>query len=440
MAYVKELKPHELQLWRDKRPLLGQLDIELTERCNNVCLHCLINRPEHDEDARSREMDTSFVKDLLRQAAGLGCLAVRFTGGEPLLREDFTELYLCARRLGMRVILFTNARLITDELADLMVRVPPGRWVEVSVYGMRAESYDAAAGARGSFMEFRRGMERLRARGISFVVKGAILPPNKGEWGEFKEWAAAIPSMDNLPGESMNFDLRARRDDPAKNKRIRKLRLSPEETVGMLAQNPHYLSEMRQFCVKFMGPPGDRLFHCGAGHGICVDAYGQAQMCMSLRHPDTVFDLRVTRQNEPTPAIPPNATPPAGSRQPANNFSGVSSNAAHASRALPTITSDAPASSPLHDALTKFFPRLRETRATNPEYLRRCARCFLKGLCEQCPGKSWMEHGTLDTPVEYLCAVAHAQARYLGLLKDSENSWDVGNGKERVARFAQIRL
>jgi len=92
--------------------------------------------------------------------------------------------------------------------------------------------------------------------------------------------------------------------------------------------------------------------------------------------------------------------------------------------------------SPLHYALTEFFPRLRETRATNPEYLRRCARCFLKGLCEQCPGKSWMEHGTLDTPVEYLCAVAHAQARFLGLLKDGENSRDVVNGKERVARFA----
>ena len=48
-----------------------------------------------------------------------------------------------------------------------------------------------------------------------------------------------------------------------------------------------------------------------------------------------------------------------------------------------------------------------------------------------------MEHGTLDTPVEYLCAVAHAQARFLGLLNDNENSWDVENGKERVGRFAE---
>ena len=28
-----------------KGPLLGHLDIELTERCNNACMHCYINLP-----------------------------------------------------------------------------------------------------------------------------------------------------------------------------------------------------------------------------------------------------------------------------------------------------------------------------------------------------------------------------------------------------------
>ena len=48
------------------------------------------------------------------------------------------------------------------------------------------------------------------------------------------------------------------------------------------------------------------------------------------------------------------------------------------------------------------------------------ARCFLKGFCEQCPAKSWAESGTLDTPVEYLCEVAHTKARYLGCLDENE--------------------
>ena len=136
MTYVKKLKPHEFRIWHGKRPLLGQLDIELTERCNNNCIHCCINLPEDDAEALSREMSTDFVKDVITQAADLGCLTVRFTGGEPLLREDLAELYEFTRRLGMQVILFTNARLITPELAALLAKMPPGRVVEVSVYAV----------------------------------------------------------------------------------------------------------------------------------------------------------------------------------------------------------------------------------------------------------------------------------------------------------------
>jgi hypothetical protein len=91
----------------------------------------------------------------------------------------------------------------------------------------------------------------------------------------------------------------------------------------------------------------------------------------------------------------------------------------------------------LADALAQFTA-LREIRATNPDYLRRCARCFLKGLCEQCPAKSWEENGTLDTPVEYLCEVAHAQARWLGWLGENEYGWEVRERRERIARFTLI--
>jgi len=89
----------------------------------------------------------------------------------------------------------------------------------------------------------------------------------------------------------------------------------------------------------------------------------------------------------------------------------------------------------LRDALTRFFPVLRERKATNPDYLARCARCFLKGLCEQCPAKSWAENGTLDSPVEYLCRVAHAQARDLGLLREGEKAWEVSDWRNRIERL-----
>jgi hypothetical protein len=38
----------------------------------------------------------------------------------------------------------------------------------------------------------------------------------------------------------------------------------------------------------------------------------------------------------------------------------------------------------------------------------------------------------LDTPVEYLCEVAHAEARWMGWLKDREKAWEVLDWTERV--------
>ena len=376
--------------WKDKKPLLGWLDVEITERCNNNCIHCSINLPAGDRTARDRELGTPEIKDILRQAVSLGCLCVRFTGGEPLLRGDFEDLYIFARQQGLKVLLFTNATLITPSLADLFGRMPPLEPVEITVYGMHRESYEAVTGVAGSFDTARRGIDLLLEREVPFVVKGTVLPPNRDELGEFEAWAAAVIRMDAPPSYSMLFELRERRDSQEKNRQIRALRLSPDEGLHILTRRPdEYRKGMGEFCSRFTSPPGDMLFSCGAGVGrTCLDAYGRLQACLALRHPDTTYDLR------------------AGS---------------------------------LEDAMTRFFPEVRRMRARDHDYLTRCARCFLKGLCQQCPASSWSEHGSLDTPVEYLCEVAHTQARYLGLVEEDEWAWEVQDWRKRINALIEDR-
>jgi pyruvate-formate lyase-activating enzyme len=425
--YVTRRKAGEQALWQHGTPLLGRIDIELTERCDNDCVHCCIALPEGDAEAELREMSTAEVRAVLTAAAALGALSVRFTGGEPLLRGDFPELYLCARRLGLKVMLFTNARGVTPELADLLARVPPLELVEVSVYGMSERTYEAATRRRGSYSEFRRGVELLLDRGVPFVVKGALLPGLAGEVAEFEAWAATLPAMTKPPAYSMFFDLRGRRecggsaagatpatgvpapcDLEARNETIRRVRLAPAAGVAFLARDrERYMQGMREFCTRFMRPPGDVLFSCGAGHGACVDAYGDVQPCLPMRAPETTVSLRVEAGGGGEGGTPGGPAAAPAAFDPAR----------------------------LRYALTEAFPRLRETKATDPEYLRRCAVCFLKGLCEQCPAKSWAESGTLDTPVEYLCEVAHEQARDLGLLEPGERAWEIVDWKARVERI-----
>ena len=386
-SHVVKKSLDSASLWKDKGPLLSTLVMELTERCNNDCIHCYINLPEDDRAAKQKELSTEAIKEILSEAASLGCMEIGFSGGEPLLREDFEALYLFARKLGLKVNLCTNATLITPQLANLLARIPPLRPVEITLYGMKRKSYEAVTRNPGSFEAAWRGIHLLLDKEVKVLMRSCLLPPNKDERKDFEAWASTVPGMHKPPSYNFFFDLRHRRDSQARNRLIRQLRLSPHEGQAVLTRQPQkYLSQMKRFCSKYMSPPGKQLFPCGAGvESGWVDAYGYFQPCVLLRHPDTVYDLKK------------------GS---------------------------------LKQARMNFFPEIRKQKASNPDYLARCACCFLKSLCEQCPGRSWVEHGALDVPVEYFCEIAHTQARYLGLLKAGEAAWKVNNWQERIKNFS----
>ncbi len=390
-SYAVKIRADEVSPRRGNASALDSLDMELTERCNNNCIHCYINLPAADLNAQQRELSTKEIQEILQEAASLGCLTVRFTGGEPLLRKDFEDLYIFTRKLGLRVILLTNATLITPALSKVFTRIPLLQPIEVTLYGMKRSSYESVTRVSGSFEAAWRGIHLLLEKKVPFVVKGALLPPNREETEEFESWASTIPWMDTVTSYSIFFDLRARRDSRQKNISIKKLRLSPDEAVAFFfRRREEYLKEMREFCSQFTRPSGSNIFSCGAGvRSGCVDAYGHLQLCMLLRHPDTVYDLK------------------RGS---------------------------------LKDALINFFPRIRKIQTDNHDYLTRCAHCFLQGLCEQCPARSWMEHGTLDTRVEYHCEIAHAQARALGLLDEGERAWQIDDWEERIQNFSDGKL
>jgi radical SAM protein with 4Fe4S-binding SPASM domain len=384
-AFARRIPSGRAGLWNTRRPLLGRLDIELTERCNNDCLHCSINLPAGDDVARRRESTAGDVKAILKEAASLGCLSVRFTGGEPLLREDFEDIYLAARRLGLKVRVFTNATLMTPRLAALFKKTPPLERIEISVYGMTASSEAAVTQNPCSHQASRRGIALLVENGVPFILKGAVLPSTKNELDRFEAWAGKVARAGEPPAYAMLFDLRSRRDNEAKNRRIRELRLEPAEYVRLAGRRGEsHAAELRAFVARFAGAYGDCLFPCLLDAGS-VDAYGRFQACLVLRHPDTTYDLRK------------------GS---------------------------------LRQAIVEFLPKVRNILATDPAYLERCGRCFLKPLCLQCPAKSWAEHGTLDTPVDYFCGITHAQAVSLGLLKEGEAAWTVDDWPARVGRPA----
>ena len=80
------------------KPINGQLEITL--RCNLRCVHCYVI-----EDESKEELTLPEITNILDQIHQEGCLWLCLTGGEPLLREDFLDIYTYAR-----IILFLFSR------------------------------------------------------------------------------------------------------------------------------------------------------------------------------------------------------------------------------------------------------------------------------------------------------------------------------------------
>ncbi|MFW6133184.1 MAG: radical SAM protein [Planctomycetota bacterium] len=153
-------------------PALRMLFWETTARCNLRCAHCRRSDPGADDDLTLAEARAMFA-----DAAALGRPVVVFSGGEPLLRDDWEELAAAARACGLPVALATNGTLIDDALAQ-RVAGAGFRRVAVSIDGPDAATHDALRGRRGAFDAAIAGLAALRKAGQPTQINTTVTRSN----------------------------------------------------------------------------------------------------------------------------------------------------------------------------------------------------------------------------------------------------------------------
>jgi radical SAM protein with 4Fe4S-binding SPASM domain len=362
MPAPSERKVQEFALWdklKSKRAPLS-FDLEITARCNLQCRHCYIGLPAGDP-SRSVELTRREIDGIADQAASMGVIWILLSGGEPLLRDDFPEIYLSLKRKGFLISVFTNATLIREEHIGLFRRYPP-RDIEVTVYGATPETYERVTRRPGSFAAFTDGLNRLMESGVKVRLKAMALRSN------FHELAAISAFCRARTKDYFRFDpqlhLRFDRDE-GRNGEIRGERLTPEEIVALEKADEQRFASLQKGCDSLineeLGHIGcDHLFHCGAGNGNFSVGYdGTFRLCSSLWAPETICDLRKEA---------------------------------------------------LREAWEHLVPKVRDMRSKRGDFLERCRGCSIINLCLWCPAHSWLETGELDTVIEYFCEVAHARA------------------------------
>lgn len=152
-------------------PPLGMLFWESTSRCNLSCAHC--RRLSTSSDG---ELTTAEAETLLDSLAALGSPVVVFSGGEPLLRDDWPVLAAHARRRGLPTALATNGTLLDRPLARQVAEAGFHR-VAVSLDGAEAKTHDALRG-EGNFRRALAGLECLRAAGVPVQINMTVTRGN----------------------------------------------------------------------------------------------------------------------------------------------------------------------------------------------------------------------------------------------------------------------
>jgi MoaA/NifB/PqqE/SkfB family radical SAM enzyme len=264
---------------RERLPVCGGFD--LTYRCNFRCVHCYVGHMVGQSRSKAEELTTAQAVALLAAAADAGCLMMLLSGGEPLLREDFIEIYQAAKRLGLIVTVFTNASLVTERHLDAFADSPP-HLVEVSVYGATEATYERVTGVPGAFERVRRGIEQLMDRRVPVALKTMILRENVHEVPAMEAWARDLGVRFRLdPAISPRFD----GDSSPLGQRV-----EPETAVALELSTETRRAEVAGFVERQRGAaecetlPSTHLYRCGAGiASFHLDPLGYLHPCLMAR-------------------------------------------------------------------------------------------------------------------------------------------------------------
>lgn len=150
----------------------------ITNRCNLLCSHCYIRAGPGRQ--REGELTTEEGLRLIDDLAAMRVPLLLFSGGEPLIREDFWDLAGHAKECGLATALSTNGTLITPAVARRL-RDTGVEYAGVSLDGATAETHDRMRNVPGSFDRALLALKNCRSAGLKCGVRVTATRENYAE-------------------------------------------------------------------------------------------------------------------------------------------------------------------------------------------------------------------------------------------------------------------
>jgi len=317
---------------------------DLTWRCNFQCKHCYqVKKAREELDCREWEK----IFDKLQDA---GVLMLTFSGGEPLIKRDFFDIALSARRKNFLLKLKTNGYLVDENIVSFL-KDTAFEQVHLSFYSSEPEIHDFVTGVKGSHERVVEAVKLLRSSGIGVRLSIPVMKLNAKQIPQMMRFASkwgcecvVDPSLTVCEdGSCSPLRLRASFGDIVEVFRNRKILPKTKTRRGV---------RLKEDMI------GERVCNVGLS-SFLITPTGKVRPCVMI--PVEIGDLKT--QN-------------------------------------------------LKEILRKseFFSMLKSIRWCD---LNECAVCSIRPWCQRCHGNALIEDGDLLGPSRIACLVAKARKAVL---------------------------
>lgn len=158
-------------------PIAG--NFELTARCNFNCPMCYVHMTDEQVKATGKELSAQQWIEIAREARDRGMVFVLLTGGEPLARKDFFEIYKGMKELGLMISINSNGSMLRGEILEKFLEDPPLRF-NISLYGGSDETYRNMCGI-SAYNRVKENIRALRKAGVEVSINLSITPYNRND-------------------------------------------------------------------------------------------------------------------------------------------------------------------------------------------------------------------------------------------------------------------
>ena len=339
-------------------PIAG--NFELTARCNFNCPMCYVHMTEDQlRETGKKELTAQQWLDIAKAAKDRGMVFALLTGGEPLVRKDFFEIYDGMRKMGILISINSNGSMLKGPILERFLEAPPLRF-NISLYGGNNDTYRNMCGLP-VYDQVKENIRALRQAGVDVSLNLSITPYNKDDLKRIYEDAVELD-------------------------------------VNVKASSYMYPS------VRVNG----EQYGCG-NRLSCAESAEYSVVWDLLRFPEEVFEQRAQKMAQFQPLESDGCPVEVGE--------GVRCRAGSTSfwmtwdgRMLPCGMMTAPVAKPLEMGFDAAWEHIRsETRKIRTPA--KCVSCDYKEICGACAAVYFTETGKFDEVPEYVCKRAEEIVR-----------------------------